>query len=74
MELELRVNGMTCAHCEHAVNAELSALPGVENVRADAASGQVRITHDAALDRTAVERAIESAGYGMRSWPTDRND
>lgn len=73
-EFALRVNGMTCTHCERAVNAELLAVPGVKGVRVDAASGQVRITHDTALDRVAVTRAIEDAGYELRSWPTERDD
>ncbi|WP_375383949.1 heavy-metal-associated domain-containing protein [uncultured Microbacterium sp.] len=70
-ELEFWVDGMTCAHCERAVTAELAAVDGVADVRVDVASGRVQVTHDAPLSRTAVERAIDDAGYELRSWSAD---
>ena len=33
------VTGMTCSHCVQAVTGEISALPGVEKVQIDLASG-----------------------------------
>jgi copper chaperone len=32
MSQELKVQGMTCGHCAHAVTEELSALAGVQSV------------------------------------------
>ena len=39
----ITVTGMTCEHCEKAVQAEISAIPGVNRVDVDIASGEVRI-------------------------------
>lgn len=73
-EFEFWVNGMTCEHCERAVTAELSVLPGIVEVQVDAASGRVRLRHDAPLDPAVVTSAVEDAGYTVRSWPTGTND
>jgi copper chaperone CopZ len=44
-----KVSGMSCGHCEGAVSAELSALPGVTEVTAQAASGLVTVESSAPL-------------------------
>lgn len=59
------VSGMTCAHCETSVAKEVSALPGVTSVKADAASGTVAVEADRALDDGAVRAAVEEAGYKL---------
>jgi copper chaperone len=62
----VKVTGMTCDHCVHAVSGELSALPGVTAVDVDLRPGgvsAVRVTSDAPLDREAVARAVDEAGY-----------
>lgn len=69
-ELELQVTGMTCAHCERAVAAELSALAAAEDVEVDVTTGRVRVTHSAPLVRDEVERAIADAGYELAGWPS----
>lgn len=72
-EFEFQVNVMTCEHCERAVTAELSALPGIVDVQVDAASGRVQVTHETPLERVVVESAVEDAGYTVRSWPATTN-
>lgn len=72
-EFEFWVNGMTCEHCERAVTAELSALPGIVDVQIDATSGRVHLSHDTPLDLDAVESAVEDAGYTVRPLPTTTN-
>jgi len=59
------VTGMTCGHCEKAVSEELSALPGVTAVTADAATGRVSVTSGAPLDDDAVRAAVDEAGYEL---------
>jgi copper chaperone CopZ len=59
------VVGMTCSHCEHAVAAEVSALPGVTAVTADAAAGTVIIESARELDRSEVASAVAEAGYEL---------
>ncbi|MFF4171067.1 heavy-metal-associated domain-containing protein [Streptomyces sp. NPDC001744] len=60
-----RVKGMTCGHCEGAVSAEISALPGVTSVTAVAATGEVTVVSGAPLDREAVGAAVDEAGYEL---------
>lgn len=68
VELEFWVNGMTCEHCERAVTAELTSLATVSDARVDASSGRVLITPTGPVDRADLERAVEGAGYTVRSW------
>ncbi|MCX5586702.1 heavy-metal-associated domain-containing protein [Streptomyces erythrochromogenes] len=58
-----RVTGMTCGHCEGAVNSEISALPGVTSVKAVAASGEVTVVSAAPLADEDVRAAVDEAGY-----------
>lgn len=64
--IKLRVEGMTCGHCESAVEKALAAVPGVERV--------VRVSRDdeeVVVDgRPAVESlvaAVEEEGYTATS-------
>jgi copper chaperone len=59
----VRVLGMTCGHCEDAVRAEVSQMPGVGDVVVDLASGDVTVTSQTELDRTALAAAVDEAGY-----------
>ncbi|AEW94200.1 MULTISPECIES: heavy-metal-associated domain-containing protein [Streptomycetaceae] len=59
------VSGMSCAHCEKAIGEEVSALPGVTAVAADAATGRVSVTSTAPLDDEAVRAAVDEAGYEL---------
>ncbi|MBL7257141.1 heavy-metal-associated domain-containing protein [Paractinoplanes lichenicola] len=59
------VTGMTCGHCVQAVTGELSALPGVDAVQVDLASGAVTVTSDAPLEDEAVRAAVDEAGYEL---------
>lgn len=59
------VTGMTCGHCVTSVTEEVSALPGVEDVQVDLATGEVVVTSEAPLDRASVAAAVEEAGYAL---------
>jgi copper chaperone len=56
------VPDMTCAHCERAITAEVSTVPGVASVAVDLATKRVTVT-GGAIDDSAVRAAIEEAGY-----------
>jgi copper chaperone len=62
------VSGMSCDHCVHAVDQEVSALAGVAQVdvelSADGAS-RVTVTSSEPLDGDAVRAAIDEAGYEL---------
>jgi copper chaperone CopZ len=59
------VTGMTCEHCVQAVTGELSALPGVADVRVDLGTGAVTVTSAAPLPDGAVRAAVDEAGYEL---------
>ena len=62
------VAGMTCGHCVAAVTEEITALPGVADVRIELVPGEVSaVTVDSAdaLDLAAVRAAVDEAGYEL---------
>ena len=60
-----QVQGMTCGHCVSAVSAEVGAIPGVNDVQVDLASGQVTVTSEDPLDTASVRAAVDEAGYDL---------
>lgn len=60
-----QVSGMSCGHCEGAVQAELKSLPGVSEVSATAETGLVTVTAEAPLEDSAVRAAVDEAGYEL---------
>ncbi|SCL13715.1 Copper chaperone CopZ [Micromonospora rhizosphaerae] len=59
------VTGMTCEHCVRAVTEELSALPGVEEVRVDLARGTATVASTEPLPVESVRAAVDEAGYEL---------
>ncbi|GHH74092.1 heavy-metal-associated domain-containing protein [Kitasatospora indigofera] len=59
------VTGMSCGHCEKSVSSEVSALPGVTQVAADAKAGTVTVHSAAPLEDSQVRAAVDEAGYEL---------
>jgi len=60
---EIKIEGMTCGHCVAAVKQALLGLPGVVRVQVDLAAGNAVVEHDAPLQKSQIEDAIEEEGY-----------
>jgi len=60
---EIKVKGMSCAHCAAAVTKALQSLPGVSDVQVDLASGSVSYQGSAPVSPEEVARVIKTAGY-----------
>ena len=60
--IELKVTGMTCGHCEAAVNKALAAVPGVAQV-VKVSRNEERVIVDGDADVGAVIAAIGEEGY-----------
>jgi copper chaperone CopZ len=60
-----QVTGMTCAHCQRAVTAEIADVDGVESVTVDLASGTVTVTATQPVDRADIAAAVDEAGYAL---------
>ncbi|MFJ1704176.1 heavy-metal-associated domain-containing protein [Kitasatospora sp. NPDC088346] len=59
------VTGMSCGHCEKSISAEVSALPGVTEVAADAKAGTVTVSASAPLTDDQVRAAVDEAGFAL---------
>ncbi|MFM6968473.1 MAG: heavy-metal-associated domain-containing protein [Microbacteriaceae bacterium] len=65
---DFTVTGMTCNHCVMTVSRAVAQVPGVAGVSIDlVANGEstVRVESQDAIDSTAVEAAVEGAGYNV---------
>lgn len=60
---EYRVSGMSCRHCEAAIQDEVSQIPGVAEVDVSARTGRLIVTSAAPIDAHAVLAAVDDAGY-----------
>ena len=63
MTKTIKIEGMSCAHCEGRVKKALEALPGVESAVASAAAKNAVLTLSGSFDETAVKAAVTDAGY-----------
>ena len=63
----IKVAGMTCQHCVTSVTEEVSALHGVQSVNIDLASGNVIIESEQDLSDSALQAAVQEAGYEVVS-------
>jgi copper chaperone len=66
--IEYRVPGVSCAHCERAIVAEVEEVVGVQSVAVDLEAKTVLVRgHE--LDDADLRAAIEAAGYDVESRP-----
>lgn len=61
--MELRVDGMSCGHCEMRVGMALKRVEGVKDAKADHGKGVATITYDGEVDMDALVAAVKDAGY-----------
>lgn len=61
----LSIQGMTCASCVGRVEKALKKVDGVEQANVNLATEQAVVESSAPLDRTALVKAIERAGYDV---------
>jgi copper chaperone len=58
------VPGVSCEHCRHAIESEVSRVAGVKGVTVDLEAKTVTVAADP-LDEEAVVAAIDEAGYDV---------
>lgn len=63
MEKEMKVNGMSCAHCKAHVEDAISKVDGVTLVNVDLPSGIAHIQTSKPVDDSLLIKAVEEAGY-----------
>jgi copper chaperone len=64
-EIKLQIDGMSCAHCVHAVHSALKEVPGVEVKRLEVGTADVELDESrATLEQ--LQAAVAGAGYEAR--------
>lgn len=63
MKTTLKIEGMSCHHCVHAVDNALRDVEGITVEHVEIGSATVSYKSDSAELRTAVHEAIEEEGY-----------
>ncbi len=61
--MKLIIDGMHCGSCEQIIGAELSEVPGIQNVAIHFATGSGEIILTSDVSDESVLKAIEKAGY-----------
>lgn len=64
MTTELTITGMTCGHCEKAVQSALKQVPGVQDVHVNREAGRATVTGNA--EAQALIAAVTEEGYGAQ--------
>ncbi len=64
------VDGLGCPFCAYGIEKHLGQIAGVQKVDVDIKSGVVVVTlaEGAILDRDTAKRAVENAGFDLRSF------
>jgi copper chaperone len=62
--MTLKVEGMSCGHCQKAVQEALVRVPGAQNVRVDLQTGLAKV--DGVLDANLLIEAVVEEGYQAR--------
>lgn len=62
MTVELNITGMSCGHCEKAVQNALKGVSGVENAEVNLSAGTATV--EGTADVQALIAAVTEEGYG----------
>ena len=67
-KVEVPIKGMDCAECTQHVRSAIATLPGVESVEVSLAAEKAVVRLDPArVDASAIQKAVEGAGYSVAS-------
>jgi copper chaperone CopZ len=61
--LELHIPAISCGHCVHTIQTELSELPGVQSVQGDPQTKHVIITFEAPATQQAIIALLNEIHY-----------
>ena len=60
----IKVEGMSCGHCQMTVTKAISGVAGVSNVEVSLKDGQATVDYDESKTNTdAIKAAVVEAGY-----------
>jgi copper chaperone len=61
--LTVKAPAISCGHCVHTIESELSELPGITTVKAEQNSKLVTIAFDDPATKEKIEALMEEIGY-----------
>ena len=68
MEVTLKIDGMSCPHCETVIERSVKWVPGVLDVKADHETGTAMVTlSTVTINKLALSNAVEEHGYTLVS-------
>ena len=60
----IKIEGMSCGHCQANVEKSIAAIDGVSEVKVDLEAKQATVSFDAAITNLdAIKAAVTDAGY-----------
>ncbi len=63
---EVKISGMSCGHCQAAVEKSIKALPGIISLEVLLKEGQARVAFDESkVSLQDIQASIEDAGYSV---------
>jgi len=65
MNTTIKVEGMSCSHCEQSVKTTASAISGVTDVQVNLDEKTVTVTHDETVSFHVIKNEIEDQGYDI---------
>ncbi|MCS7204996.1 MAG: cation transporter [Leptospiraceae bacterium] len=63
MKVIIKVEGMTCRHCEMAVENAVKKIPNVINAKANHQKKEVEVEYEHRIQLEEIYQAIEDTGY-----------
>lgn len=62
---QIEIKGMHCRSCEILITDALQKIPNVKKAKVNHSTGIAEITYQGKLDQSAVQKAVEAAGYSL---------
>ncbi|MFW5998637.1 MAG: heavy-metal-associated domain-containing protein [Bacillota bacterium] len=63
MQKTIKIEGMSCGHCEQHVKKELESLSGINSVEVSADKGTAELELETEVEMSKIKDAVEKAGY-----------
>ncbi|AKB85822.1 heavy-metal-associated domain-containing protein [Methanococcoides methylutens] len=64
VETTIKVEGMSCGHCQMTVTKAISGVEGVSSVDVDLEKGEANVSYDPeATDIDTIKKAVNDSGY-----------
>jgi len=65
-KIKIKIEGMTCGHCENAVQDAVRKLPGVKNIKANKDKKEAAVEYDSSLvTQEQIISVIKETGYNV---------